>query len=83
MRHKNFSEWNKKIEKLQQKVSNTYFYEREIWWASVGMNVGDEEDGKGDNYARPVLIVRKFNKNLFLWIAIIFDRKAREILLRG
>lgn len=32
---------------------------------AIGQNVGDEEDGKGRDFARPVLIIRKFNKSLF------------------
>lgn len=27
--------------------------------------MGDEQDGKGSEYVRPVLIMKKFNKNLF------------------
>jgi len=34
---------------------------REIWWCSVGVNIGHEMDGKNQFYNRPVLIVRKFN----------------------
>lgn len=30
-----------------------------------GLNMGDEQDEKGSEYVRPVLIVKKFNKNLF------------------
>jgi len=32
----------------------------------VGANVGFEEDGKNGNFVRPVLIVKKFNRELFL-----------------
>lgn len=42
------------------------FKERDIWWVSVGANVGFEEDGKNGNFVRPVLIVKKFNRELFL-----------------
>ncbi len=34
----------------------------------MGINVGFEEDGKHDKYIRPVLIIRKFNRDLFLGI---------------
>lgn len=32
---------------------------------AIGQNVGDEEDGKGRDFVRPVLIIRKFNQSLF------------------
>lgn len=44
------------------------FKERDIWWVSVGVNVGFEEDGKDSNYVRPVLIVKKFNREIFLGV---------------
>jgi len=43
-----------------------YFNEREIWWSNFGQNIGDEENGKGVNFMRPVIIIRKFNKNICL-----------------
>lgn len=43
-----------------------YFREREIWWASLGANIGYEEEGKNDNFERPILILKKFNR-FMLW----------------
>lgn len=37
---------------------------------AIGLNVGDEEDGKGRNFARPVLVLRKFNKSLFYGVPL-------------
>ena len=36
-----------------------------MYWCSIGENVGDEENGKGKESTRPVLILKKFNKNIF------------------
>ena len=41
------------------------FREREVWWCSLGLNVGAEEDGKNERFERPILIVKKFNADLF------------------
>jgi len=38
------------------------YKERDIWFCSVGENVGFEEDGKKEAFGRPVLILRVFNK---------------------
>ena len=48
-------------------VEPPYFREREIWWCSLGMNIGFEQNGKNDFFERPVLILKKFNKDM-LWI---------------
>ena len=44
------------------------FKERDIWWASIGINIGFEEDGKHEKFIRPVLVLKKFNRELFLGI---------------
>jgi len=43
-----------------------FFHEREVWYCHLGENVGFEQDGNGDQFLRPVAIVRKFN-NEILW----------------
>lgn len=47
-----------------------YFSEREIWWASLGQNVGTEENGKHSRFERPVLILRKSSRNLVFVIPL-------------
>ncbi len=47
-----------------------YFRERQIWWTSIGQNIGSEENGKNKNFERPVLVFKKFNKDVFLGMPI-------------
>lgn len=35
---------------------------REIWVCSIGDNIGFEEDGKGNGFRRPVLILKSYSK---------------------
>ena len=66
---KDFDKWIIKKKNLHNKiVVPPLFKERDIWWVSVGINVGYEEDGKDSNYVRPVLIVKKFNREMFLGV---------------
>jgi mRNA interferase MazF len=65
MASKDYRRWHAKKTALNGSRGGYYFYEREIWWMAIGHNIGDEEDGKGHDFARPVLIMRKFNKSLF------------------
>ena len=73
---KDFLTWAKLKTSINQEIDRPIFKEREIWWVSIGVNVGDEEDGKGDKFLRPVLVIRKFNKNLFLGVPL--TKKVKE-----
>jgi len=65
----NFIEWTKLKIRLHLKPINKslYFKEREIWWASLGINIGFETDGKNEKFERPVLIIKVFNGEV-IWI---------------
>ena len=52
---------------ISESNENVYFKKREIWWASLGLNIGYEQDGKNNGFERPILILKKFNKDV-LWI---------------
>jgi len=56
--HDIFLNWSLKKEKLHNRDKKIYFHEREIWWCSLGLNIGYEEDGKNDNYTRPILVLK-------------------------
>ncbi len=64
-REKEFNKWNKLKKKIDFKKLKIFYRERDIWWANLGKNVGVEQDGKNDNFTRPILILMKFNKNSF------------------
>lgn len=66
---KDFDSWNEKKKNCNRSEHKPpLFTERDIWWVSIGVNVGFEEDGKNGNFVRPVLVIRKFNRKLFLGI---------------
>lgn len=52
-----------------------YFKEREFWWCSIGLNIGEEEFGKGSTFQRPVLIFKKFTANSFLGIPLTSSQR--------
>ncbi len=37
----------------------------DIWWASVGENVGSEINGKSELFSRPVIILRKLSHGFY------------------
>lgn len=70
---KDFDSWNevKKLQEIKDRSACPIFIkEREIWWLSLGLNIGDEEDGKGKFFERPILVIRKFNNKLFWGCAL-------------
>jgi mRNA interferase MazF len=67
---KDFQIWGVRKNAIQTDEMTRYFYEREVWWSAVGCNVGYEEDGKNDDFSRPVLILRKFNHHFFLGVPL-------------
>lgn len=73
---KDYSSWHKIKTESENTGQSKLFREREIWWTSIGNNIGFEQDGKHDLYERPVLVFRKFNKEMF-W-ALPMTSKAKE-----
>jgi mRNA interferase MazF len=67
---KDFLKWHKVKELIHDSREIPYFYEREIWFCSLGLNLGFEQDGKNELFERPVVILRKFNKHVFLAVPL-------------
>jgi len=75
---KNFDQWNDIKKKTQNKSvpDDFFFLEREIWWASLGVNIGREIDGKNQSFERPILILKKFSFDT-LW-ALPISRTGKD-----
>ncbi len=63
-------QWCKVKLNLSKQESRIIFKERDVWWCSIGMNIGEEIFGKGPRFMRPVLIFRKFTHNSFLGLPL-------------
>ena len=64
MVYKNFKNWHKIKHYLHNKKERPFFHEGEVWFCSLGENIGFEQDGRGKEFMRPVVIVKKFNKEV-------------------
>jgi mRNA interferase MazF len=58
-----FDDWNDKKKRLHAARPNIMFKEGQIWWCSLGVNVGEEVLGKGKMYRRPIIVLRKVTHN--------------------
>ena len=74
---KDFDAWHP-IKKEINNSKSPLYKEGEVWWCSLGINVGHEEDGKKERFSRPVLIVKKFNNYIF-W-ALPLTTKIKDIV---
>ena len=66
---------------LKEKLHNIahippHVSEHDIWWASVGENVGSEINGKSDLFSRPVIILKKLSHTFYFVIPT--TTQARE-----
>lgn len=69
-RDRKFDAWNEVKQHLQDAGPSRTFNEREVWWCSIGMNIGYELFGKGRTFSRPVLIVNKHNRHTFFGLPL-------------
>ena len=51
---KYFDKWNEVKKELDSFLRLHRVKEDEVYWCSLGENIGDEESGKGDRHRRPI-----------------------------
>jgi mRNA interferase MazF len=83
-----YDDWNEEKKYTQfSRESSQNFRAGEIWWVKVGINLGDEIDGKHENFERPVLILKKYHSKLFLALPLTSRNKVgsffKEISYNG
>ena len=72
-----FKDWFKLIVLLWTRKSDKLFFKQgDIWWCSIGMNLGEEIFGKGKKFTRPVLVFKKFTSNSFLGLPLTTQKKT-------
>lgn len=76
---KDFDTWNEKKRQTNDELPRLYTV-REIWWCRLGVNIGTEQDGKGEWYVRPCVIMRGFGPDACLVVPL--TTSAREHALR-
>jgi hypothetical protein len=83
---KDFDTWNNLKKEIHTKDIRRFCDPREIWWCSIGINIGSEEDGKNKLFERPVLIIRVFNRHMVRIVPLtrkigkIDDNQFRSII---
>ena len=73
-----YDEWNKVKKNIQSGVDIPDFFpqEGEVWMSSLGKNIGFEQNGSGTSFSRPIIIVKKFNNQMF-WSAPLSTKQKK------
>lgn len=61
-----FDLWNISKKKINQRLRIIYPKNRQIWWCNLGQNVVYEQNGKGNKFTRPVLIIKSFKESCII-----------------
>ncbi len=77
---KDYRKWHEIKSKINNiKNISQFFKARDVWYFSCGLNIGHEQDGKGNSFRRPVLILYKFNKHVFWGVPLISIKKKHSL----
>ncbi len=73
-----FDKWNevKKIVQNDEKIR--LFKQRDIFFINMGQNIGFEQNGKGENFVRPIIILKKITNQMFLGIPLSSQLKKGD-----
>ena len=75
---KDFDKWNKIKKSTNAELPRLYTV-REIWWCRLGVNVGTEQDGKGDWFVRPGVILRGFGPDACLVVPLTTSSRVHSL----
>jgi len=70
-----FDTWNEIKKKTNDREDKVYFRERDVFYIQNGKNIGSEQNGYGTHFARPVVVLKKINKHVFVGVPLTTKRK--------
>lgn len=76
---KDFDGWNAAKKQTHDKADYLPLYhERQIRWCRLGINVGFEQDGTGEGFSRPVLVLKAFSRRVCLVVPLTTSQKKNR-----
>jgi len=72
-----FDLWNSTKKSIEaEKVTRLLFpRESEVWMCAFGKNIGFEQNGAGERFSRPTLVIKKFNNQMLLAVPLSTKQK--------
>ncbi len=77
-----YDEWNNLKKKVSKSNKQILFKEGEVWWCSLGYNIGTETFGKGRIFSRPILILKKLSNETSICIPLTTKIKVGSWFVR-
>lgn len=77
MEMKNFDEWNEVKKSVDQRKNDKKIIIGKIYWCNIGVNVGREVYGKGNEFVRPVLVLNVLPNGTFLGVPLSSQTKNK------
>jgi len=71
-----FDQWNEIKKYINNGEINSELFPKqgEIWMCILGKNVGREQNGGGNNFSRAMLVLKKFNNEIF-WVVCLSTKQ--------
>jgi mRNA interferase MazF len=73
---KDFDRWNDHKKQVHARDDVPDYHAREVWWCTLGTNIGFEQDGTGIGHARPVLVLKGFSRNVCVIVPLTTSKKV-------
>lgn len=71
-----FDQRNKIKQQTHKNKSKIFFKERDIFYIKMWKNIRFEQNWKWIQFSRPVIIIKKFNNEVFRWVALSTKDKS-------
>lgn len=72
---KRFDIWNEQKKRLDFEEKIIGIKQRDVVFVHIGQNIGFEQNGKGEEFLRPVVVIKIFNRRLFFGIPLTSKHK--------
>ncbi|RLA83247.1 MAG: type II toxin-antitoxin system PemK/MazF family toxin [Epsilonproteobacteria bacterium] len=66
----NYDKWNEIKKDISEENIIVGYKNRDIFYMKMGENIGFEQNGKGKDFVRPVVVIKGFNENMFFGVPL-------------
>ena len=66
----NFNKWNEVKKSIQSDEKIRLFKKRDIFFIKMGQNIGFEQNGKGEEFIRPIVVLKKITNQMFIGVPL-------------
>lgn len=68
-----------KIKAVVGKRSEVRCKPQQVWWAYIGENIGKEQNGKGEQFLRPVIVIQSISRKLCFVLPLTSKQKKGRV----